>query len=120
MIFTPNILLSKWAQLNGIQATRVEMELNYIEYVISATHREMWQNIGPIKASQADLASFALEVSKRLNLRYQSPPKPIHLSVCKREKKEQITTTDGVTAGNNESSGSSDMQQQQLQKTFDR
>jgi hypothetical protein len=65
------------------------MELNYIEYVISATHREMWQNIGPIKASQADLASFALEVSKRLNLRYQSPPKPIHLSICKRKQDQQ-------------------------------
>ena len=89
------------------------MELNYIEYVISATHREMWQNIGPIKASQADLASFALEVSKRLNLRYQSPPKPIHLSVCKRERDQQHPDGAG-----NVGSGSSDMQQ--LQKLFDK
>ena len=39
----------------------------------------MWQNVGPILQSQADLASFSLEVSKKLNLRYHNPPKPIHL-----------------------------------------
>ena len=61
------------------------MELNYIEYVICATHREMWQNVGPILQSQADLASFSLEVSKKLNLRYHNPPKPIHLSVNRRK-----------------------------------
>ena len=60
------------------------MELNFIEYVISVTHREIWQNAGPILQSQADLASFSLEVSKKLNLRYHNPPKPIHLSITKR------------------------------------
>jgi len=55
------------------------MELNFIEYVIDATHREMWQNIAPIKQSQADLASFSLEVTKKLGLKYHSPAKPIHL-----------------------------------------
>jgi hypothetical protein len=40
----------------------------------------MWQNIGPILASQADLASFSLEVSKKLDLRYNQPPKPVHLT----------------------------------------
>ena len=69
----------QWVQLNAFRATRVEMELNFIEYVIDATHREMWQNAGPIKQSQADLASFSLEVTKKLGLRYHSPAKPIHL-----------------------------------------
>lgn len=67
--------------LNGIRATRVEMELNFIEYVIVLTHREMWQNVGPILQSQADISTFGLEVAKKLNLRYISPPKPIHLSM---------------------------------------
>lgn len=62
------------------------MELNFIEYVIVATHREMWQNVGPILQSKADLASFSLEVSKRLNLRYHNPPKPITLSMTKMKK----------------------------------
>mmetsp|Transcript_997 Transcript_997/g.2206 ORF Transcript_997/g.2206 Transcript_997/m.2206 type:complete len:135 (-) Transcript_997:36-440(-) len=76
----------EWAQLNGFRATRVEMELNYIEYVIVATHREMWQNIGPILQSKADLASYSLEVSKKLNLRYHNPPKPVHLSLTKKKR----------------------------------
>lgn len=43
----------------------------------------MWQNVGPILSSQADLASFSLEVSKKLDLRYHQPPKPVHLSFDK-------------------------------------
>lgn len=79
-MLTDYISSTQWAQLNGIRTTRVEMELNYVEYVIVVTHREMWQNIGPILSSQADLASFSLEVSKKLGLRYHQPPKPVHLS----------------------------------------
>ena len=75
----PAMHVLQWVQLNAFRATRVEMELNFIEYVIDATHREMWQNIGPIKQSQADLASFSLEVTKKLGLKYHSPAKPIHL-----------------------------------------
>ncbi len=86
---TPWIIQSQWAQLNGFRATRVEMELNYIEYVIVATHREMWQNIAPILQSKADLASFSLEVSKKLNLRYENPPKPVHLSMHNEKKKKK-------------------------------
>lgn len=69
----------EWAQLNGFRATRVNLEFNFVEYVIVLTHRELWQNVGPILQSKADLASFCLEVSKKLNLRYEQPPKPIHL-----------------------------------------
>jgi len=89
----------EWSQLNGFRATRVEMELNYIEYVIVATHREMWQNVGPILQSQADLASFSLEVSKKLNLRYENPPKPIHLSMGKGMMSDQTRAgSDGQSA----------------------
>ena len=59
-----------------------------LEYVIVVTHREMWQNIGPILSSQADLASFSLEVSKKLDLRYHQPPKPVHLSFDTIDSKE--------------------------------
>eukprot|EP00579_Thalassiosira_antarctica_P000217 CAMPEP_0201866770 /NCGR_PEP_ID=MMETSP0902-20130614/1236_1 /ASSEMBLY_ACC=CAM_ASM_000551 /TAXON_ID=420261 /ORGANISM="Thalassiosira antarctica, Strain CCMP982" /LENGTH=1631 /DNA_ID=CAMNT_0048391801 /DNA_START=121 /DNA_END=5016 /DNA_ORIENTATION=+ len=79
----------EWTQLNGFRATRVEMELNFVEYVIVATHREMWQNVGPILQSKADLDSFSLEVSKKLNLRYQNPPKPVHLSLTKGKKADE-------------------------------
>jgi hypothetical protein len=49
----------------------------------------MWQNIGPILSSQADLASFSLEVSKKLDLRYHQPPKPVHLSFDTIASKEE-------------------------------
>jgi len=48
----------------------------------------MWQNVGPILQSQADLHSFSLEVSKKLNLRYENPPKPVHLSVSKKNSND--------------------------------
>ena len=38
------------------------------------------QNIGPILQSRADLASFCLEVTKKLNIKYESPPMPVNLS----------------------------------------
>jgi hypothetical protein len=61
------------------------------EYVIVVTHREMWQNIGPILSSKADLDSFSLEVSKKLGLRYHQPPKPVHLTFGKIESKDKST-----------------------------
>ena len=38
------------------------------------------QNIGPILQSKADLASFVLEATKKLDMRYESPPMPVNLS----------------------------------------
>ena len=96
----------EWAQLNGFRATRVSLEFNFIEYVIVLTHRELWQNVGPILQSKADLASFSLEVSKKLKLRYEQPPKPIHLSLDGRHYDRMNED------GDNESeSGSSGLQQ---------
>ena len=84
------------------------MELNFIEYVIVVTHRELWQNAGPILQSKADLASFSLEVSKRLGLRYEQPPKPIHLALAGRDVDNE--GTDGMSIGE-ASSRSSGLQQ---------
>jgi hypothetical protein len=92
--------------LNGFRATRVNLEQNFIEYVICVTHRELWQNVGPILQSKADLASFSLEVSKKLNLRYEQPEKPIHLSLTRRddnrsvdEGSEERSVDDTATSG---------------------
>jgi len=96
----------QWSALNGFRATRVEMELNFIEYVIVVTHRELWQNAGPILQSKADLASFSLEVSKRLGLRYEQPPKPIHLALAGRD-----VDNGGIDGIDDASSRSSGLQQ---------
>ncbi len=97
----------QWVALVGFRATRVEADFGYVEYRIICQHREAWQNIGthlkylqffyfccttnltkrqcsfkkgPILQSKADLSSFCLELSKKLDLRYVSPPMPVNLT----------------------------------------
>jgi hypothetical protein len=57
-------------------------EKGYVEYVICLEHRESWQNIGNILQSKADVSSFCLEVSKKLNMTYTAPPLPVNLSLA--------------------------------------
>ena len=70
----------EWIALSGFRATSVEADFGYVEYKIIAQHREKWQNIGPILQSKADLSSFILEVTKKLDMKYESPPMPVNLS----------------------------------------
>ena len=70
----------EWLKLLAFRATTVEADLGYIGYVLVLQHVEAWQNIGPIKESQANLSSFCLEVCKQMDMRFISPPKPIHIS----------------------------------------
>ena len=46
-----------------------------------AKHRESWQQIGALLTSKAALSSFAQELSKKMGMRYQSPPMPVDLNV---------------------------------------
>ncbi|KAL7548223.1 hypothetical protein ACHAWF_011515 [Thalassiosira exigua] len=70
----------EWIALAGFRATRVEADYGYIEYKIIAQHRESWQNVGPVLQSKADLSSFCLEATKKLAIKYESPPMPVNLS----------------------------------------
>eukprot|EP00571_Detonula_confervacea_P004055 CAMPEP_0172329148 /NCGR_PEP_ID=MMETSP1058-20130122/60728_1 /TAXON_ID=83371 /ORGANISM="Detonula confervacea, Strain CCMP 353" /LENGTH=1223 /DNA_ID=CAMNT_0013046305 /DNA_START=38 /DNA_END=3710 /DNA_ORIENTATION=- len=70
----------EWIALAGFRATRVEADYGYVEYKIVAQHRESWQNIGPVLQSKADLSSFCLEATKKLNMKYESPPMPVNLA----------------------------------------
>lgn len=72
----------EWIALSGFRATKVEADFGYVEYKIIAQHREKWQNIGAILQSKADLSSFILEVTKKLDMRYESPPMPVNLSAA--------------------------------------
>jgi hypothetical protein len=59
----------------------VQADLGFIEYVVALQHRESWQNIGAILTSKAELASFCLELSKQLGMRYVQSPLPVHLEI---------------------------------------
>ena len=51
-----------------------------VEYVFVAQHRENWANTGALKDSLADVSYFALELTKRMEMRYVAPPMPINLN----------------------------------------
>jgi hypothetical protein len=50
--------------------------------------REAWQNVVALLVSKAQVASFCLELSKKLDMRYKSPPLPVDLAVVKRDKED--------------------------------
>ena len=46
--------------------------------------REAWQSINSILESKAEVSSFCLELSKKLDMRYKSPPLPVDLAFVQR------------------------------------
>ena len=44
-------------------------------------HRESWQNIGALLTSKAELSSFALELSKKMGMRYVPPAMPVNIAM---------------------------------------
>jgi hypothetical protein len=71
----------EWLQLSGFRMTRVDAELGYMEYVIVLQHVESWQNLGAVLKSKAEVTSFSMEVSTKLDMKYTSPPLPVNLKL---------------------------------------
>ena len=46
--------------------------------------REAWQSLISIIESKAEVSSFCLELSKKLDMRYKSPPLPVDLAFVQR------------------------------------
>jgi len=82
----------EWAAFFAFRATDVAADLGYVQYIFVGQHRESWQNIGALMASKADLSSFALELMKKMNMRYVAPPMPIDLNI-----KQQSTGAIGLS-----------------------
>ena len=72
----------EWLKLVAFRSTSVEADLGYIAYVVILQHTQKWQNIGA-KQSFADVASFCLEASKQMDMRFIAPPMPIDLTMTK-------------------------------------
>lgn len=53
--------------------------VNALSFELSRWVAESWQAVGAIFQSRADLASFALELAKKMKIRYVSPPMPVDL-----------------------------------------
>lgn len=70
----------EWKVMAGFRSTRVESDLGYIEYLLIVQHTKAWQKVAEVLQSKADLASFCLELEKKLGMRYTAPPLPVNLS----------------------------------------
>jgi hypothetical protein len=86
----------EFASFVAFRATTVQADLGYVEYVVYALHRESWQEAPTIAQSKADLNSFALELSKKMCLRYHSPPMPIDLTLLKQGPSTSDDKADGA------------------------
>jgi hypothetical protein len=71
----------EWLSLVSFRATSVEADKGYIEYIVVGQHRESWISWGALRLSQSNLATFSLELSKKLDIRFKQPPLPVDLSI---------------------------------------
>jgi hypothetical protein len=71
----------EWVTLMAFRAKEVAVDRGYVEYIASAQHREAWQSMRACLDSRAELASFALELAKKMGIRYHSPPMPVDLTI---------------------------------------
>ncbi|GAX27063.1 hypothetical protein FisN_9Lh385 [Fistulifera solaris] len=76
----------EWANFAAFRPTKIMADLGYIEYITILVHRESWQNVGAVNTSKAEVASFGLELSKKLDMRYKSPPLPVNLNMMQGER----------------------------------
>eukprot|EP00977_Amphora_coffeiformis_P012336 scaffold3043_cov180-Amphora_coffeaeformis.AAC.28 len=70
----------EWRALNGFRCNMVYAKENYMEYIIVIQHREAWQEVGQVLDSKANLTSYCQEVARQLDMEYQAPQVPIHLT----------------------------------------
>ena len=89
----------EYQSFSGFRCTQIEAEFGYVQYIVLANHRESWQNLRSILTSKAELASFALELSKKMNLRYRSPPMPIDLRMTPATMNSIRGTSDPLLGG---------------------
>jgi hypothetical protein len=87
----------EWLKLAAFRATAVQADLGYIEYVVVLQHMESWQDVGNVLQSKADVASFCLEVSKKMGMRFVAPPMPVDLSMVNDEPNAMRTTREVET-----------------------
>lgn len=71
----------EWIGLGAFRAANVNASEAYIEYIVSARHRESWASWGQIRSSQSDLMGFGVELAKKLDIVYRPPTLPIDLKL---------------------------------------
>lgn len=84
----------EWIKMACFRPTLIEADLGFVQYIVVLQHQESWQNIGSIKKSLADVASFCLELSKKLEMKYHTPPIPVNLSLDAAKYSDRLDSVD--------------------------
>ena len=71
----------EWVGFLFFWATRIESDQGFIEYEMILQHRDCWQEAHNVMLSKSTVASYCLELSKQLNLRYTAPSLPVELAM---------------------------------------
>lgn len=71
----------KWLTFKAFHPTPIEADLGFVECVVIAQHQEKWSSIFALLQSRAELSSFALEVSKKMDVRHAPPALPVDLNM---------------------------------------
>jgi len=69
----------EFLQVNGLSPTSIEVQHNYVQYVLSAQHHESWQNGGAVWKTTVDLTKYCLELTEELEMTYVPPTLPVQL-----------------------------------------
>ena len=80
----------EWAAFCGFRTSRVEAQMNFVEYMVALQHRLTWQSLVPVKESRAEVASFCVEIQKQLGCRYEAPSLPVE--ICLNEDSDSNET----------------------------
>lgn len=70
----------EWISLVSFRATNVEAAMGYIEYIVVGQHRQGWADWGALQLSKSHLMHFCLEIQKKLDMYYRSPPLPVDVN----------------------------------------
>jgi Mechanosensitive ion channel len=65
----------------GFRLTRVDVDLDFVEYVVVVQSRRSWAESTAVLESKKKVASFCLKVQKKLDMRYTSRPMQFNMSV---------------------------------------
>eukprot|EP00751_Fragilariopsis_kerguelensis_P032188 CAMPEP_0170971174 /NCGR_PEP_ID=MMETSP0735-20130129/45067_1 /TAXON_ID=186038 /ORGANISM="Fragilariopsis kerguelensis, Strain L26-C5" /LENGTH=758 /DNA_ID=CAMNT_0011391085 /DNA_START=131 /DNA_END=2406 /DNA_ORIENTATION=- len=70
----------EWIKVVSLRCTNVEIDLQYLKYVLIVQHRESWQSFSTIQVSKGDIYIYALYLQKELSMDYTAPKMPVQLS----------------------------------------
>ena len=71
----------EWTKLLRITNLNVQADQGFVEYMVVLQHVNNWQQLESVTVSRSHAKFFCHEVSKQLDMRYKSPPLPVHLSI---------------------------------------